>query len=171
MLSKTISNASSSTLLTANTSTSITVDGKGSFCVSEAFTRPSLFWMTTPRLALLSSANVAPSKLILYQGNSRGYQDVCCWLQWNDEVARLDRALISLSRECFNILSRGKNGLPNRRLLWRFHKFQMTREKSSGSLLPAKTKSIRSMKVLLTPSVSCFHIGICLRMDSKTRQQ
>ena len=168
MLSKPISNASSSALLVANTSTSIIVDGKGSLYVSEAFTRPSLFQMTTPRPTLLSSANVAPSKLILYQGASGGDQDVCCWLQWSDEVTGQDKASICLSRECSSILSRGRNSLPNRRLLQRFHKFQMTREKSSGSLLPTKTKSARSVLPL---SVSWFHIGICLHMDSRTGQQ
>ena len=81
MLSKPISSASSSALLTTNTLTSITVDGRGSCYVSEAITRPSLFRMTTPRLALLSSTNVVASNLILYQGVSRakGDQDVCCW--------------------------------------------------------------------------------------------
>ena len=68
MLSKPISSASSSTLLATNTSTLITVDGRGSCYISEAITRPSLFQMTTPRLALLSSANVASSNLILYRG-------------------------------------------------------------------------------------------------------
>ena len=79
MLSKPISNASSSAFLAANTSTSITVDDRGSCYVSEAITRPSLFRMTTPRLALLSSTNVAASNLILYQGVFEGGQDVCYW--------------------------------------------------------------------------------------------
>lgn len=61
-------------------------------------------------------------------------------------------------REYSSTLSRGSVGFPKRRLFLQFHKFHNTMVMSSGSFVPAKTKSIKSIKQGLR--ISWFHDGV-----------
>ena len=128
--------------------------GNGIFWDKDAITLPSLFRMTTPNPALLSSAKVASSKLILYQLSWGGVHVAACVLLCFVDVMGLEWDSSCRSRECSSTLSSGSVGFPSRRLFLRFHRFHNTKEKSAGSAAPVKTKPINSVKHVLYLRVS-----------------
>ena len=118
--------ASSKALLAARASTSITVDGIGICYDKEAITRLTSFCITTPKLAVLLEAKVAPSKFTFTHCWSGAVQVVACCCRWIDRLGVLEWDSSSCSRECSSILPRGSDGFPNLRLFRRFHRFQVT---------------------------------------------
>lgn len=168
MWSKPISKANSRALLEDKTSTLITMDGRGTCCDNEAMARPSLFFMTIPYPTVLSWIKIAPLKFILYQWGLGGDREVVGWLWWIEGVEGLERDSGPHFWECSSTLSRGRKYFPSWILLRRFHGAQMTEENNSDSLLPAKMKSIMSMKVELCLSALWFHIGVWFQRVSCT---
>ena len=64
------------------------------------------------------------------------------------------------SQATSRILSKGRAGLPGRRLFRQFHRFHITKIRSSESLSLVKTNSIMSMKEMLLLRASWFHMGV-----------
>ena len=158
--SKPNSKANSRARLVARVSTFITEGGSGTCCASDAMMRPSLLRSTIPIPVVSLSANVAPSKLSLYQWSKGGVHLAGCLLLDVLNIKGLEWDSIRCSRECSSTLFSGIVGLPKRRLFLRFHKFHNTTMRSSGSFRPTKIETIKSMKHVLCLRVSWFQDGV-----------
>ena len=64
------------------------------------------------------------------------------------------------SQATSRILSKGRAGLLGRRLFRQFHRFHITKIRSSESLSLVKTNSIMSVKEMLLLRASWFHMGV-----------
>ena len=92
------------------------LETKGISCDKEAMTKPSLFWMTTPRPALLSLSKIASSKFILEQGDLRAVHEGTCQVGCTCViVGRVENSSIH-SFICSNNWPRVIVCLPNQRL-------------------------------------------------------
>ena len=140
--------------LAARVSISTTEGGSGICCAIGAMTRPSQLRTTILIPAMSLSLNVAPSKFNLYQC-SRGDVQMAGYLFLGVIDGKgLEWDSICCSRKCSNTLFSGIVGLPKQRLFLRFHKFDNTTMRSSGSFRLVKTETIKSVKRVFCLRVS-----------------